>query len=430
MNPTKNAIVTDTASQTHTPADALDHLLDVTRKLAGPFELMDMLEEVLEAGKAALNVDKVHVWLHDPDTLELVLRMPADAERVRLPVDRGILGECARTREIINVPDCYADPRFSRTFDDRTGYKSDNMLVLPLIGHDETLVGVLQLLNDRDGVFDENDQRIGAYMAAQCAVALQRVQMSDALVASARLKEDVSVAREVQMSTLPSQMPKVEGYDLFGTFLPADETGGDTFDIVTLDDDRLFVLMGDATGHGIGPALPATQMQAMFRLALRLGTDLDSAFTHVNNQLTEDLTDDRFVTAFVGLLDPSDHNMYFHSGGQGPILHFRAATKSWDRHKPTSFPLGIMELEAAKRGKSLGLAPGDILVLLSDGVYEYENRSGELFGDERVQELFSEHRDLPTVELGRRLLEEVYSFGGSSVQRDDITVVLVKRVEG
>ncbi len=421
--------MTATVSQTHSSADALEHLLDVTRKLAGPFELMDMLEEVLEAGKAALNVDKVHVWLHDPDTLELVLRMPAEAERIRVPVDRGILGECARTREIINVPDCYADPRFNRELDERTGYKSNNMLVLPLVGHNETLVGVFQLLNDRDGVFDENDQRIAAYMSAQCAVALQRAQMSDALMAGARLAEDVSIAREVQMSTLPSQMPRVEGYDLYGTFLPADETGGDTFDIVTLDDGRLFVLMGDATGHGIGPALPATQMQAMFRLALRLGTDLDSAFTHVNNQLTEDLSDDRFVTAFVGILNPQDHSMYFHSGGQGPIIHFRAQTGSWDRHRPTSFPLGIMELDEIKRGRSLSLDPGDILVLVSDGVYEYENRSGELFGDERVRKLIEKHRKLPASELGTKLLEGVFSFGGSARQRDDITVVLVKRTE-
>ncbi|TFG64313.1 MAG: GAF domain-containing protein [Gemmatimonadales bacterium] len=322
--------MTATISHTNPPADALEHLLDVTLKLAGPFELMAMLEEVIEAGKTALNVEKIHLWMHDPDTLELVLRMPAGAERVRLPVDRGLIGECARTREIINVPDCYADSRFSPELDERTGYRSNNMLVLPLVGHAETLVGVLQLLNDRDGVFDDNDQRIAAYMAAQCATALQRAQMSDAMVTSARLKEDVSVAREVQMSTVPQKMPTVKGYDLFGTFLPADETGGDTFDIVTLDDGRLFVCMGDATGHGIGPALPATQMQAMFRLALRLGTDLDSAFMHVNNQLTEDLSDDRFVTAFVGLLDPNDHNMYFHSGGQGPILHFRGASRSWD----------------------------------------------------------------------------------------------------
>jgi phosphoserine phosphatase len=253
--------------------------------------------------------------------------------------------------------------------------------------------------------------------------------MSDALVAGARLAEDVSIAREVQMSTLPSRMPTVKGYDLYGTFLPADETGGDTFDIVTLDDGRLFVCMGDATGHGIGPALPATQMQAMFRLALRLGTDLDLAFTHVNNQLTEDLSDDRFVTAFVGILNPQDHKMYFHSGGQGPILHFRARTGSWDRHRPTSFPLGIMELDEIKQGRSIALDPGDILVLLSDGVYEYENHSNELFGDKRVQELFSEHRDLSAAELGTKLLERVFSFGGSVRQRDDITVVLVKRTE-
>ncbi|TFG64314.1 MAG: hypothetical protein E4H28_05335 [Gemmatimonadales bacterium] len=88
-----------------------------------------------------------------------------------------------------------------------------------------------------------------------------------------------------------------------------------------------------------------------------------------------------------------------------------------------------MELEGIKQGMSLQLAPGDMLVLLSDGVYEYENRSSELFGDERVRKLFSKHRDLSAAELGTKLLEKVFAFGGSANQRDDITVVLVKRTE-
>ena len=85
-----------------------------------------------------------------------------------------------------------------------------------------------------------------------------------------------------------------------GTFSPTDQTGGDLFDFVQLGDDRLFLLMGDATGHGIGPALSATQVRAMLRVALRLGASLDEAFVHVNDQLVEDLPADRFVTAFFG----------------------------------------------------------------------------------------------------------------------------------
>jgi phosphoserine phosphatase len=216
---------------------------------------------------------------------------------------------------------------------------------------------------------------------------------------------------------------------LHGYFQPTDHTGGDLFDLVVLDG-RLFMLLGDATGHGFGPALSATQMQAMLRVAFRVGADLDEAYAQVNNQLEEDLPDDRFITAFIGFLDPDSHLVSYHSGGQGPILHFRAADGTCDWHKPTSFPVGIMELTDRPEAASLQLEPGDILALISDGIYEYGNEQGEQFGEERVAELFREHHQSSMKDLTKRLIARVAEFGGEAPQADDITLVLVKRQEG
>src|SRR4029077_2177864 len=114
--------------------------------------------------------------------------------------------------------------------------------------------------------------------------------------------------RVVQMSTLPATMPFLAGYDVYGTFQPAELTGGDTFDL-SVYEQGLVAVLADATGHGIGPALSVTQMQAMLRMAFRLGSDLETALIQVNNQLAETLADDRFITAFIGILDPSTHRM-------------------------------------------------------------------------------------------------------------------------
>ena len=184
----------------------------------------------------------------------------------------------------------------------------------------------MQVLNKKGGVFDAEDETLATALAAQCAVALQRVRMTEALIEGEKMRQELETAREVQMSTLPATMPVVAGYDVFGTFRPAELTGGDTFDLVLLDQ-GLLVVLADATGHGIAPALSVTQMHAMLRMAFRLGADLETAFMHVNNQLAETLADDRFITAFIGLLDPQSHRLRFHSGGQGPILHFQAATQ-------------------------------------------------------------------------------------------------------
>jgi len=409
--------------------DALARILDVTQQLAQPFDLMHMLAEVVEAGQSVLSADKGSLWLYDAARNDLTMRVPEFKPAPRLPAGEGLVGECLSSREIINVANAYSDPRFSKTVDNITGYKTRTVLNVPLLGWEMQPVGVLQLLNKHAGVFDESDELLASTLAAQCAVALQRAQLTEALMLKERLDEEVALAREIQMSTLPTEMPLVPGYDLHGHFVPTGQAGGDLFDLVNLGKE-LFILLGDATGHGFGPALSATQMQAMLRVAFRCGASLDEAYRHVNNQLAEDLPDDRFITAFMGFLKPETHEIRFHSGGQGPILHFRAADESCEWHRPTSFPVGIMELEHTGKPQVLNMDPGDVLVLLSDGIYEYESRQGVQFGEERVARLLKYHHRLPMAELGKQILNATYEHGEGVSQQDDITLVLLKRLPG
>lgn len=409
-------------------AQDLQKILDVTRALAAPFDLLAMLGEVTAAARQVLQAERASVWLYDAPAGELVLKVAADVRDIRVPLGTGLVGACARERRAINVPDCYADPRFDRSVDRRTGFRTRSALTLPLVDHDGGLVGAMQVLNRAGGVFDASDEALATALAAQCAVALQRVRMMDALLEGERMKHELDLAREVQMSTLPSTMPKLSGYDAFGLSRPAAETGGDTFDLAGREG-RLLIVLGDATGHGIAPALSVTQMHAMLRMALRLGADLEAACLHLNNLLAETLADDRFITAFIGLLDPAAHTVRYLSPGQGPIVHFRAATGSCTVHRPTGFPLAAMPLAQPRPPLTLGLGPGDILVLLSDGIYEYCNPRGEPFGEDRVMQLVAAHRRLAMKPLADALLAALQAFAAGAPQEDDITVVLVKRDE-
>ena len=407
-------------------AQDMEAILGVTSALAAPFDLMTMLAEVVSAAKQVLKADRGSVWLYDPGADELVLEVATGIRPVRVHAGTGLVGTCARQRRIINVPDCYADPRFDPAVDKASGYRTRCMLTLPLVDHKDVLVGVMQVLNKTGGAFDDDDEVLATALAAQCAVALQRVRMTEALIEGEKMRQELEVARTVQMSTFPATMPSVPGYDVYGASRPADQTGGDTFDL-SVCDQGLVAVLGDATGHGMGPALSVTQMQAMLRMAFRLGSSLETALIQVNNQLAETLADDRFITAFVGVLDPAAHRLRFHSAGQGPILCFCAATGICTRYKPTSFPLGAMQLTSLRPAVDVDLAPGDILVLISDGVYEYRNAENEEFGEERVEEIVRAHHAGSMAELSSRLLESIQTFARGAPQEDDITMVLVKR---
>ncbi|MEX2126456.1 MAG: GAF domain-containing SpoIIE family protein phosphatase [Woeseia sp.] len=395
-------------------------------RLAAPGALPRLLREIVEVGKVAIVAEAGILWLMDRQSGELVMVVPATDDPARLRPGHGLVGECAASGKITNIPDVRDNRRTDDWRSPIQDFEARSLLNVPILGQENSLLGVMQWLGTHPGQFDRHDEWIGPALAAQAAIAIQHSNMTDRLLADAILHHEVAVAREIQVSTLPEVMPQVPGYDVHGQFLPTQHTGGDLYDLVVLDG-RLFMLLGDATGHGFGPALSATQMQAMLRVAFRLGADLDSAYMHVNNQLNEDLPDDRFITAFMGFLDPVSHEVEFHSGGQGPILHFHALTDECEWQKPTNFPVGIMPLDGTAPARRLQLQPGDVLALISDGLYEYATPDGRLFGEDGVATVLRQGRDLPMAELSRKLVQAAFEFGSGAAQADDITLVLVKR---
>lgn len=395
-------------------------------RLAAPEAMPELLREIIEVGKVAIVAEAGVLWLLDRNSGELLMVAPPNDDPPRLQPGEGLAGECVANKAIININDCRSDERFLAAPVNVAGFETRSILCVPILGQDETILGVMQWLGAHPAQFDHHDEWIGPALAAEAAIAVQHSYMTDELLAHAILEQEVAVAREIQISTLPNAMPEVAGYDVHGQFLPTDHTGGDLYDLVVLDG-RLFMLLGDATGHGFGPALSATQMQAMLRVAFRLGANLDQAYVQVNNQLAEDLPDDRFITAFMGFLDPSTHDVEFHSGGQGPILHYHAAERRCDWYPPTSFPVGAMELDDSGRAQRLTLEPGDILALISDGIFEYEALDGSQFGAERVAAIVDEYRAAPMAELSQRLVDGAFAFGGEAPQADDITLVMIRR---
>jgi phosphoserine phosphatase len=408
------------------PPAALHALLDATRALAEPLTLQALLERVAHAACAVLQAERASVWLADEATRRLQLEVADDLAPVHVDWGTGLVGHCAASHEVVNVPDAYADPRFHRELDRASGFRTRSILAVPLLDRGGALVGVLQLLNRHGGPFDGADEQLATALAAPCAAALVRARMAEQVLAAERLQHELALASELQRATLPATMPACPGYALHGRFMPASATGGDTFDAALLPQGLLLVL-ADAAGHGVPAALAVTQMQALLRMAFRLGADLATAFRHVNDQLAQTLPDGRFVTAFVGLLDPATHLLRFVSGGQSPILH-RAADGHVTVHRASCFPMGAAPLQAAPRVVAQAMAPGDTLLLLSDGFYEAEDASGQPFGRARVEALVDAalRRSDSLDAAAGAVVEGVRGFARPP-QDDDMTMLLLQR---
>jgi phosphoserine phosphatase len=391
---------------------ALQSILAAIRRLGAVHDPERLPSAIVDAATPLLQVATVRLWLREGDSDELVLRAPGSVPPLRLelpaPALQALIAGTTLSTALATAPGKGA------------------ALCIPLADHAGGLLGVLELLDERRSAFDARTTLLAQLLASHCTTTLQ-LALLDASIRHARhLHAEAETARGIQRSTLPTRMPQVPGYELHGHFQPATYAGGDLFDVALLEP-GLFLLLGDATGHGFGPALSATQMQGMLRVAFRLGADLDQAFLHVNNQLAEDLPDDRFVTAFMGFLDPRAHNVGFHAAGQ-PIVHFHAADGQCEWVAPTTFPVGVLPMEQAVAGHRLQLAPGDILALVSDGVYEQPGPGTADFGQQRVSDIVRRDHALPMPALCERLLAEVEDFAAGTAQADDITIVLARRL--
>lgn len=264
------------------------------------------------------------------------------------------------------------------------------------------------------------------------------------LISLASIRNDLAVAREIQERTFPAQIPRFPGLDLARYASPAEETGGDTYDLAEVgfapdqmsfrpprdqpDAKALFMMLGDATGHGVGPALIATQVRAMIKMGQELGGDMAGVISSLNEQLSADLPDNRFITLWMGVVDPITRTLYHYSAGQGPILYYQAKTKTVDVWQADAPPLAALPGLPVEAIQTRSMAPHDILVVLSDGFYEARNSRGEMFGITRVTELIQSRADGGADDLLQALLTGLAEFTTGTPADDDRTAIILKIV--
>jgi serine phosphatase RsbU (regulator of sigma subunit) len=240
------------------------------------------------------------------------------------------------------------------------------------------------------------------------------------------IQHDLQVARSIQQSLLPQEPPQIAGFDIAGWNRPADDTGGDYFDWKTLPDGKVVISLADVTGHGIGPALLATACHAYARSNFRVGQELPAALEHLNQELGTDLPPGRFVTLVAAVCCPGCREIEMLSAGHGPLFIYSRPEDRFtelDAHAP---PLGILPSFASDPPTHLHLHAGDLVLLATDGFFEWENDQGEQFGAQRIEGVMRESRDLAASEIISHLYDAVIRFSNGTKQQDDLTAVLIK----
>jgi serine phosphatase RsbU (regulator of sigma subunit) len=242
-----------------------------------------------------------------------------------------------------------------------------------------------------------------------------------------RIQQDLDTARGIQQDLLPKQPPASSQFDIAGWNRPADATGGDYFDWQELVDGRIALSLADVSGHGIGPALVMAVCRAYARASFPSARDLPEVMTRLNELLVKDLPSERYVTMVVAWLEPANSRLELISAGHGPLLHYRAACDQFQSIEPQGIPFGLFPGFQYGSPHRFEMAPGDLLVLTTDGFFEWANAQDEQFGLARLQDTIRSARDLQSSEIIAQLHAAVVNFAGGTDQQDDLTAVVVKR---
>jgi serine phosphatase RsbU (regulator of sigma subunit) len=256
------------------------------------------------------------------------------------------------------------------------------------------------------------------------AAALREAELQSKLE---QVNHDLDIARSIQQGLLPTTSPVLENFDLAGWNEPANQTGGDYFDWQSLPDGRLAISLGDATGHGIGPALISALCRAYARASLVIDDGHHGVLERLNLLLADDLSANRFVTFALIFLDPTNCEVEILSAGHGPILWYKRATDEVENLEAQGIPLGMIAGVGYEKALVRRLAPNDMLVLVTDGFYEWENPNGEEFGIQRLESVIRQSHDCSAEEVIARLRSSVQSFCNGTEQKDDLTAVVLKR---
>lgn len=410
----------------------LTKLLSVTRELAALHQLDDVLRAVTSGVCDALSCERASLFLYDRQRDELFTRVVTEleVEEIRSSTENGIAGWVARRRKIANIPDPRLDARWNSSIDRKTGFHTRNILAAPLVSQrDERLLGVLQLLNKKDGEFDEFDEQLLEAFASHAATALERAELLDEARRSQELQVAIDVGRRIQASFLPGELFSIPGYDVATWWQPAEQVSGDYYDVLPLPDERCGLFIADVSGHGVGPSLIMATARAMLKVLTRTDSDPDVIHDNLAEALLPDLRDGRFITFLSVALDPQRHEFEFVNAGHGPAFVLRRESDRCETLGPTTLPLGFPVDENKDAGGPVVLQPGDLLVMATDGLIELPNAQRELFGGPRLQELIRRNAGKSAGEIVAAVQKAVAEFAPGTRVPDDITLMVVKRNE-
>ncbi|MFZ0960998.1 MAG: GAF domain-containing SpoIIE family protein phosphatase [Terriglobia bacterium] len=406
--------------------DRLQRLVEASKVFNSTLDLAELLGKILDVAKTLTKAERGTLFLVDEKTDQIwsLIAQGMEKQEIRLPRGRGIAGHVALTGEIVNIPDAYADGRFDPEVDKRTGFRTRNILTLPIRNKAGKIIAALQLLNKAIGNFTDEDTDVLLTLSGQMAMSLENAQLHHDLLEKEHLEREMALARGIQRSLLPETTPVIQGFDIAVLNEPCFEVGGDYYDFLSLGPNTLLVVVADVEGKGISSAMVMSNLQATLRsLVLHLHS-LNDIAEALNRMILHDTRGEKYMTMFMGLIDTRRKAIHYINCGHVPPLILRPGSEPLQLTEG-GMVIGLFEDIQFDRGH-VKFHPGDILLLCTDGITEAMDVQNEEFGLERLAASASQAAESKAKEIVLKVCDDVSVYSKGGTHMDDKVMLAVK----
>lgn len=401
-------------------------------------ELDAVVEQYVALVDKSLHPRHMSIMVRDPKTN--ALQVYREAGLSLFPLDFSIAPDAPEVRELLSARRTGMRPSHATTkhLVHMNALGIAFCVPLEIKGEILGLINMGPKLSELD--YTAEDQGLLINMGQQLASVIRIAEMTKKEVERARLDAELEVARGIQASLLPREVEAPEGLEVVGSSVSALEFGGDYYDLLTLQDGQLRVVVGDVAGKGVQAAMVMAMAKSCFYNQVRQNPDLPTVMKAINSMILETISDKkhRKTTLVYGVIDPAQRMLRYASAGHQPPHYFNAESgKVEELPIQGSFPFGASKL-AKYQEVDVSLHAGDVLVFYTDGLTEAENANHEMFyrieegpdGEDivhdRLTEVLELHHSKPAAEIHLEILKAVEAWTQGHAQGDDITLVVVK----
>ena len=401
----------------------LNTLFDIGKELNSTLDPDKILNLLSYAVMGEMMINRCMVYLKENDGMKLAIsKGHKDDAALEMFKKDQILANLVEIENAIDLTnDRDAAKMYSLFFDNNF-----NVLV-PMKIKEETR-GVI-VVGDKimKGSFYEDELEFLFTLGNEAMICLENARLFEETLEKQRMEEDLEIAREIQSGLLPKTCPRLQGFEIAATNIPSQQVGGDYFDCIILDDNRVCLAIADVSGKGIPASLLMANIQASLHAIIDSDQDLSSLTTKVNNIVHKNTGHDKFITFFYGILDTTDNRFTSVNAGHNPPYLYRAEKGDFQMLDTGGLLLGMLP-NMPYEVESNQLHPGDWIVMFTDGISEAMNADDEEFEEHRIEAVIRENVSASAEEMKESLLSAVHAFTAGVPQSDDITVIVVKAV--